>query len=553
MEYISFRKSDISEEQRRQHNKKYIEEKLKTEKEYFDKMYKNIDETIKLDENQRKIILTDEDYVMVIAGAGSGKTTTITAKVNYLIEKQNIKDQEIVVITFTNKAVDELKERINKEFKHNIKITTFHKLGYEIIKNNTNIPPRINNNKSEILKDIITNKIKQNPRIGEKLLKYFKKQPYVVTKSKKFTDSKHNIMSQNDINQITEEYATIISLLKANNKSIGELNKLETKNKLEKEIIEFSKAVYIEYNKKLESQNQIDYDDMINKATKIINKTKQLSQKYKTIIIDEYQDISECRYKLIKTLSEKMNSKIMVVGDDWQCIYSFAASNINLFTQFKKNVSYCEILKIERTYRNSQELINIAGKFIQKNSNQIKKTLVSNKQLEKPIKIINYKKDETKQQIKQIIDYIIDKYGENKSILILGRYTNDIQKVIDNNEIKEENKKIIYKKHPEVKINYLTVHSSKGLGYDNVILINAKDAKMGFPSKKQSNQIIEQLTIKEKNIKYPEERRLFYVALTRTKNEMIILSPKRKQSEFIKELKKYKNVEILSNIKSINK
>lgn len=553
MKYISFRESNISEEERKQHNKKYIEEKLITEKEYFDKMYKNIDETIKLDDNQRKIILTDEDYVMVIAGAGSGKTTTITAKVNYLIEKQNIKEQEIVVITFTNKAVEELKERINKEFQHNIKITTFHKLGYEIIKNNTNIPPKINNNKSEILKDIITNKIKQNPRIGEKLLKYFKKQPCVVTKSKKFTDRKQNIMSQNDINQITEEYATIISLLKANNKSIGELNKLETKNKLEKEIIEFSKAVYIEYNKKLESQNQIDYDDMINKATEIINKTKQLSQKYKTIIIDEYQDISECRYKLIKTLSEKMNSKIMVVGDDWQCIYSFAASNINLFTQFKKNVPYCEILKIEHTYRNSQELINIAGKFIQKNSNQIKKTLVSNKQLEKPIKIINYKKDKIKHQIRQIIDYIIDKYGENKSILILGRYTNDIQKVIDNNEIKEENKKIIYKKHPEVKINYLTVHSSKGLGYDNVILINAKDAKMGFPSKKQSNQIIEQLTIKEKNIKYPEERRLFYVALTRTKNEMIILSPKRKQSEFIKELKKYKNVEILSNIKSINK
>lgn len=553
MEYMSFRESNISEEQRQKHNKKYIKEKLKTEKEYFDEMYKKIDETIKLDENQRKIILTDEDYIMVIAGAGSGKTTTITAKVNYLIEKQNIKDQEIVVITFTNKAVEELKERINKEFKHNIKITTFHKLGYEIIKDNTEQPPKLNNNKSEILKDIIKNKIEQNPEIAIKLLKYFKKQPYVLTKSKKFINSKQNIISKSDINQITEEYATIITLLKANNKSIEELNKLKTKTKLEKEIIEFSKTVYIEYNKKLESQNQIDYDDMINKATEIINQCGQLSEKYKTIIIDEYQDISECRYKLIKTLSEKMNSKIMVVGDDWQCIYSFAASNINLFTQFKKNVPYCEMLKIEHTYRNSQELINIAGNFIQKNSNQIKKTLVSDKRLEKPIKIINYKNKKFKRQAKQIINYIIDKYGESKSILILGRYTNDIQKIIDNNEIKEENKQIIYKKHPRVKINYLTVHSSKGLGYDNVILINGKNEKMGFPSKKQSNQIIEQLTIKENNIKYPEERRLFYVALTRTKNEIIILAPNRNQSEFIKEIKKYKNVEILSNIKNINK
>ena len=85
-------------------------------------MFKEIDKNIMLDENQRRIILTDEKYTMVIAGAGSGKTTTITAKVNYLIEKQKIKDDEIIIISYTNKAVEELKNRINKDFKNNVNV-----------------------------------------------------------------------------------------------------------------------------------------------------------------------------------------------------------------------------------------------------------------------------------------------------------------------------------------------------------------------------------------------------------------------------------------------
>ena len=143
MKYISYKESNIKEEERIINNKNYIKEQLKTQEKYFDNMFKKIDPNIKLDQEQRKIILTDEDNLMVIAGAGAGKTTTITGKVNYLIEKLEIKEDEIIIITFTNKAVQELKERINKEFKHEVKITTFHKLGYEIIKENMNPSPKI--------------------------------------------------------------------------------------------------------------------------------------------------------------------------------------------------------------------------------------------------------------------------------------------------------------------------------------------------------------------------------------------------------------------------
>ena len=536
MKYISFKESNIEEEQRKINNTRYIKEQLHEQKEYFDNMFKKIDTNIKLDQEQRKIILTDEENLMVIAGAGAGKTTTITAKVNYLIEKQQIKEEEIIIITFTNKAVQELKERINKDFQHKVKITTFHKLGYEIISQNVTNPPKVLEKPEQIIEKYINQETtKKQKRKLKHLKKYVK---HYITKTNK-----------NITKHIIRYCMTYITLIKTKHTKFE--NSKEKKLKKPEQILE---EIYKYYETEKQNMNKIDFEDMIIKPIQIIKQKKDIKIKYKYIIIDEYQDISESRFELIKTITNKNNSKIMIVGDDWQCIYGFAASNINLFTHFEQNVGKCEILKITNTYRNSQQLIDIAGKFIQKNSNQIKKTLKSKKQLLNPIKIIKYKDtiNSTRNKIiklAQILDYIIKKYGEQKSILILGRYTFDKNEIIDNQTIIETKKQITYKKYPNVKIEYMTIHSSKGLGYDNVILINTKNQKLGFPSKIQTDPILDKLLIKDKTIKYSEERRLFYVALTRTKNEIIIMTPKIKQSKFIKELKKYKNIKINSNIK----
>ena len=509
-----------------------INEKLKHEKEYFDNMFKKTDPNILLDDEQRKIILTDENYLMVIAGAGAGKTTTITAKVNYLIEKQNIKANEIVIITFTNKAVKELQERINKQFGHKVKITTFHKFGYEIIRENTNNPPKIIENPEEIIKKYI---IKETT-ITKELKKYLKIKKTIIHKKK---------IDHDTLSKIIIYCLTFINLFKS--KGLNNFEKIKTKNKKITNIINNLKKIYENYQETLRKDNKIDFDDMIIKPIEIIKQTKKLNMKYKYIIIDEYQDISECRYNLIKTIQEKIDTKIIVVGDDWQCIYGFAASNINLFTQFKEKEQQTKILKITNTYRNSQQLIDIAGKFIQRNENQITKNLKSPKQLSNPIKIIKYNNNKIT-KIKQILDYIIGKYGPEKNILILGRYTFDKRKIIDNKTILENKNRIKYIKYPTTKIDYMTIHSSKGLGYDNVILINTEKSKLGFPTNKRTDKILKQLITTEKTIRYAEERRLFYVALTRTKNEIIIMTPKYKQSVFIKEIKKYKNVTIKSNI-----
>lgn len=142
----------------------------------------------------------------------------------------------------------------------------------------------------------------------------------------------------------------------------------------------------------MEEQHCIDFQDMINESAELIRQ-KRIGREqfdYKYIIVDEYQDISRQRYNLIKELSQLCNAKIMAVGDDWQSIYAFSGSILPLFTRFCEAVGYGQELKITRTYRNAQEIIDIAGTFVQKNSAQIKKELVSPKRITNPVIIYPY-------------------------------------------------------------------------------------------------------------------------------------------------------------------
>jgi DNA helicase-4 len=204
-----------------------------------------------------------------------------------------------------------------------------------------------------------------------------------------------------------------------------------------------------------------------------------------------------------------------------------------MITKFKKYYGYTRVIKIVNTYRNSIELINTANTFIIKNRYQIKKKLLSNKHLEKPIKIIYYKKNESI-IFKKLLELI------SGNVLILGRNNFDVNYVL-NDEITFKDNKIIYKKE----YDYKTVHRSKGLEEDNIILINLNNSRYGFPNKKNDN--ITKVLLPKDRYLYEEERRLFYVALTRTKNYIYLLVDIDNPSTFVKELlrnsKKY--IEVL--------
>lgn len=486
-----------------------------------------------LDNEQMKIVLDNSKYLLVVAGAGSGKTLTILGKIGYLIKKQGIPKEDILCISFTREASSSLKKKIKDEFNIDMDVFTFHKLALEILKNK-NIKYEITSNDTldNIIHDFLNTKVLGSPKQMNYILKYFREKYKSKDKYLEYLDK-----NKKNIEMLEKLLLTFIHLFKCNGynlESFTNFLKLIRRNiftyKHNKLFLIIVLNIYLEYEEYLKDNEEIDFDDMIIKATNEV-KTTGINKKYKYIIIDEYQDSSYIRFNLIKEIINDTGASLMVVGDDFQSIYRFSGCDLNLFLNFDKYFSSAKVMKIQNTYRNSQELIKIAGNFVMKNKKQIKKKLKSSKHINKPIKVVYYKNIK-----KQFLKLVLQIYKETLSpILVLGRNNKDVYMILDDKEFKLENDKIIYLKNKDIKIRYLTAHKSKGLEEENVIVINLENKLLGFPNKIKDEKILNLVSSKEKYL-YAEERRLFYVALTRTKNYVYLLVPKTNESVFIKEL-----------------
>ena len=450
-------------------------------------MKKTIKEDFKsLDKYQLKAVTSNRKKILVLAGAGSGKTYTIVSRIRYLIKYRNVKPSDILCISFTNDAVNKLKEDLNNK---DVEVLTFHKLALKII-----------GRKKEVLAEDMLTDIIINTFSNDKLFGLYEMERFDM----------YNLVK------------TFINLFKSNNYSLDKfytfINKANTKDKmLLKEIMK----CYICYESYLNKEGLMDFNDMINIA---INKLDKVNLKYKHIIIDEYQDTSLTKFLLIKKIISINKSNLFAVGDDFQSIYRFTGSNIKIITRFKKYFPFSKIIKLKYTYRNSKELVFIAGKFIMKNKSQIRKKMKSKIRENNPVKIIYY--DDLTSSINKVIEK-----EEIDDLFVLSRNNKDLENI--------NIKGIKYKK--------MSVHKSKGLQAKYVFLINVNSNKNGFPNKYIDHNILKYVNNYKDYYPFEEERRLFYVALTRCKNRVYLFVPKYKESIFIKEIKRYKNVSVSKN------
>jgi len=700
------------------HNDDYINIKLSEHKEYFDNILKMVDPAVKLDDEQRRAIVTDEDYCLIIAGAGAGKTTTMAAKVKYLVEVKGVSPADIVVISYTTKAIEELVERINKKLGIPVKISTFHSFGYEILRRTSDVVPIVNFSSYNIIFECIKNYVFGNQRLMSNLVLFLGYYFDLPAELKNFSSLKEYSTYKADLDYETlksrlgEYLETAADKRSTKNRTIeGEflrssqevqianflyLHKVDYKyeepypasikgarkiytpdfyirqgenecyiehygiaenfqsmlystadlDKYRKHItdkrrihrdnntdlietwghynderplldhlrecledkgfilekrddeevyrklvdtsqdrfvwkliqfmirfidsfktcgydrsgfsvlrkksdnvriqlfLDIAEEVYDYYQNTLKQQNQIDFADMINDAEKILKEIDDLTDRprYRYIIIDEFQDIAKQRFNLTKTLADVTGARVIAVGDDWQSIFAFAGSNISLFHKFLEIMGNGKELFINHTYRNAQQLIDIAGGFIQKNSSQIKKRLVSPKTLENPILVECYNDAVSPRKswilkVEETVGKIVSEFGVKSKILMIGRYNFDRKLLMSSDLFEEKTEmKLICRKYPEVEIDFLTVHTAKGLGYDNVILVNMIESTYGFPCQIEDDPIMKLVTHVDSSIAYAEERRLFYVALTRTKNRVYIVAPISKPSRFVLEL-----------------
>lgn len=648
-----------------------------------------------LDAQQLMCIVKDARSHLVLAGAGSGKTTTIVGYVKYLLISGKCSPEKILVLSFTNASAAEMKERLAKETGTDMDVSTFHKLGMNIITAVEHRKPDIAktelrayvrkqldtliadreyllklclylvyegvSQKSEfdfetreeyetyltynppvtLLKETvksygeldIANFLTQNGiryeyekaypvntatdeygqyhpdfylpdydiwieyfginRKGE-VPSYFEakgdmtpsetyrqgmewkrelhrgnetilietyayekleecllinlaerlKQHGVVFQPQAPEELWNNIRqgSNNTLDRIAELFATIINLVKNNEITLDELRDRNHKTvdlKSTEILIDLVEPVYNQYQQDLTAHGEIDFNDMINKAAKYVSAGKY-QHPYEYVIIDEYQDISQSRFRLISAMRESRDFKLFCVGDDWQSIYRFSGSDVGLTFHFDKYWGPSMHSRIETTYRFPQSLIEISGEFVMRNPNQLQKSLksaisASSFSMEK---IVGYNEDYAVEFMAERIRTL----PRAKTVLLLGRYRFDIR-MLDRSPVFEyryDNASgetiVVHKKRPDLRIRFMTAHGSKGLQADYVFLLNTKKFGMGFPSQIADAQILNLLLDNSDSYPFAEERRLFYVAITRAKEKVWFVTLKGNESAFVGEI-----------------
>jgi DNA helicase-4 len=363
---------------------------------------------------------------------------------------------------------------------------------------------------------------------------------------KQILDALNSIYEKRAFKSFINLIRTFLSLYKATYNDDSTLDKLAISNfsnayerKRTVLFLDIVKDIYHYYIDYLKKEDKIDFDDMILQSIKALDNLD--TYRYKYIIVDEFQDISISRMRFLKRLIQQGNSKLFAVGDDWQAIYRFSGCDLSLFLEFSKYFGDSVIASITSTHRNSQELQDIAGPFIKKNPEQFNKTIHSVKHLDKPVRVMYYKDKKYYAFLDTLRE--ISKMNPNASVLVLGRNNKDLEDILLDNRISivrdfsdDANTFIKCTSFPKMEIKYSTVHGSKGLEDDFVILINADDELIGFPNKMEDDELLDLVLSHKSAFEYAEERRLWYVALTRTRSYTYIIANEEKPSIFLKEI-----------------
>jgi len=656
----------------KERNNVFVERECEAFKSLFDTL-----ESYPLTKNQRRAIVTDECNNLVVAGAGTGKTSTLIGKASYIFQKKLAKPHETLLISFSKEVRREIDERILPLFGQKPIVETFHSLGYDIIANTEEIRPSVSRLSKD--RDLLTKTIEEfilrrsaDQEFLRKLNEYFAfyRTPYEskfnFKSESEYIDFLHNnqvrslkgdlvrsleeceianFLYLNGIGYVYEDpyeiktasrshrqykpdfhlpkygiyiehfgvdrknktapfverkkyladmtwkrrthkenhttlvetyswekfegvllenlekklalagveftpippeqifeklnnlglvhpfaalIATFLNLFKSSQKSIEELleQSKEFPNYMRKKIfVEIFSEIYHDYERSL--GEEIDFNDMIIKAEKYLTEHMYHSE-FKYILVDEFQDMSYGRFRLLKALlDQNPSTKLFCVGDDWQSIYRFTGGDISIMTDFDRYFNPSERLELDKTFRFDNKLCDFSTRFVLKNPNQTKKRLTSDKESIDPSVTLlwNETDEDTISEILTRIDTFEEKGAE---VFIIGRY----------NHQKPSNLTQFRKEHPKLSINYTTAHSSKGKQSDYVIVIGLTSQGYAFPSQIEDDPVLDLVLAKKERIPNAEERRLFYVAVTRTKKHVYLVASRNYPSTFASEIEK---------------
>ena len=479
-----------------------------------------------LDREQRKSIYDPARFNLVVAGAGSGKTTTILGKILYLLQSGFASPPEILVLSFTHDSATELRERFLREYYQtfaeqillrkspppDITIETFHSLALKLLRK---LWPDFSVTTNEIGDEQSVSEIDNNPV--------------------------SDFDSVSDSDELTIQISIIREFLDLHELEFETVTQIASKFSSE-EYRKLFLTVFEQYQRELSEllgKHQTTFSGLIKLAIRYL-RSDQIKTRFRYIIVDEYQDLSALRQEFLHLLVESSQANLFAVGDDWQAIYGFSGSRVDFTLNFRKFWGDFSLHRISKTYRFGPTLAKLSSNFIMQDRAQIRKQIQSQKEdlLEPVVEICG----DSERLDLEVLTHYFESLPEYSSILLLGRFNVDQFRLLHCTQFNLSSNGVVFRPRPDLKIRFLTVHQSKGLEADYVILLNNREAKLGFPAhvkdtplKTELVKIAEELGLDQASTN--EERRLFYVALTRAKKQVILLTVDGKESSFIKELR----------------
>lgn len=474
-----------------------------------------------LDREQRKAIYDPAGFNLTVAGAGSGKTTTILGKILYLLQSGFASPPEILVLSFTHDSATELRERFLREYYQafaeqillrkspppNIAIETFHSLALKLLRS---LWPDFS---------VTTNEVDDEQSVSE---------------------IDNNVFSGSD--ELTMQTSIIREFLDLHELAPETVAQIASKFSSE-EYRKLFFTVFEQYQRELSElleKHQTTFSGLIKLAIRYL-RSGQIRTQFRYIIVDEYQDLSALRQEFLRLLLESSQANLFAVGDDWQAIYGFSGSRVNFTLNFRKFWGVFSLHRISKTYRFGPTLARLSSSFIMQDHAQIQKQIQSQKEdtLEPVVEISG----DSERLDMEVLTHYFESLPRDSSILLLGRFQIDRLRLLHCTQFKLAKDVIEFQTRPDLKIRFLTVHQSKGLEADYVIILNNREAKLGFPAHVKDPPLKTELVkiageLKLDQVSENEERRLFYVALTRAKKQVILLTIDGKESSFIKELRR---------------
>lgn len=482
-------------------------------------------ESSPLNPSQARAVVNGEDSLLVLAGAGSGKTSVLVARAGWLLQRGEASEDQILLLAFGRKAAQEMDQRIAERLNTDaISARTFHALALHIIQQGSKKVPRVSELESDTTArhQLLIESWQQQCREKKAQAKGWREWlrdelQWEVPEGEYWKDERL-------AKRLASRLDRWLGLMRMHGGSQAEMIAAapdEIRDLFAKRV-KLMAPLLKSWKTALKAEDAVDFSGLIHQAINVLEKGRFISP-WKHILVDEFQDISPQRAALLAALrKQNSHTSLYAVGDDWQAIYRFSGAEMSLTTAFAHHFGDADQCALDTTYRFNDRIGEIANLFVQQNPHQLAKPLNSLSKGDK--KSVTLLADD---QLEALLDKMSGYVKPEQRILVLSRYHHLRPAILEKAATR----------WPKLAIDFMTIHASKGQQADYVVVLGLQQGKDGFPALARESVMEEALLPQPEDYPDAEERRLLYVAMTRARHRVWLLFNKQEPSSFVDILK----------------